>query len=240
ALALCGRSATAQDELWALISDQNTPAPIYKESVFYFAVATNICGQTKEALKWFREALALDPDNLDYRAAYASSLAGNREFDTAKAQYRLVLDENPAHTQARLGLAQAYAAEGDIESARHLYDELIMDSDPEVVTAAKVGKAYTLLWDGQREEATGLAYAAYREDPENQEVCILLEKLREVQAPILSSTYRQSNDGEDNDYSGTTTSLYIPLSADGAQMTIEHEDFSLVNTERSDKSSGTN
>jgi len=233
-----GDAASAADEAWMLISDPNTPLETYNEALGVYAVALCNSGQHKAAVQWFEQALRFDRHNVQLRSAYASCLAGARRFDDALAQYNEALKDDPTFDEARIGRAQVYSWKGDQKKAQKLFDEIEMTSD--YYAASRIGKAYSYLWAGQRQQAVALADEASRVDPTNRDLPALVERLNNVPKPVASLTKRQSHDSEDNDYSGQTLTITVPLDPRGTQLTASHEDFKLDNTRRGQKSDGTN
>ncbi len=233
-----GDAAAAHDELWSLITDPGTPIEVYNETLLSYATALTALGQAKDAITWYEQALRFDPHNTGARTAFASALAAARLYDKAREQYQWVLEDDPASQAARVGMAQTYAWAGDLNNALKYYNEI--DQSSEYYSASLIGKAFAYLWAGKRDKAVALANEAGRVDPQHPDLPTLYARLNEKPDPALSAIWRSSHDSEDNDYTGLTTSINVPLNARGAALGISYEDLKLDNSTKSQSSSGSN
>jgi tetratricopeptide (TPR) repeat protein len=227
-LLYAGHAAEAAEELWTLISDTGVPIEVYEQALLAYAVALNATGRSKEALQWFEEALVFAPHNVEVLAAYASALSGQHRYDEALVLYEKAIHEDPGSDMARLGYAQVYSWKGEQQYAAQLFDDISMDST--YYLPSRIGKAYAYLWDGQRGRALEVAREAERLNPSDPDVIALLQRLNEKPDPVLASTWKQGHDTEDNDTRVLSTTLTVPLSAAGAQLTLKYDDIKLDNT----------
>lgn len=231
-----GEPAEAADELWSLIMDSDTPIEVYQEALLAYAVALNATGRSKEAIKWFEEALIFQPRNVEILSSYASALAGQKRFDDALALYESALHEAPDNDGIKLGMGQVYSWQGNQTKAIQTFNTISMDSP--YYLPGRIGAAYAYLWDGHRSDALALAYEAQRLGYNDPEVIALLERLNEKPDPVLASEWRQSHDNEDNDARTLQTSLVVPLDARGTQLTLQHTDIRMDNTSLTQESKG--
>lgn len=227
----------ARDELESLLSDFDVPIDTYEAGLVIYAQALNATGDKEQALQVFEEALMFNSGNMHARLGYADTLAGMNRFNEAIVQYEIVLKDDPTSEAAKLGLARAHAWRGDLKEAQVLYDRVNADGGHYV--ESRVGKAYAYMWEGKHGKARELAEEAARLDPNSPDVSLLLSRIAEVPDPVLATQYNQSHDSDDNDYVGTTTTLSVPLTSEGARVFLRHEDFKLDNTTRVEESAGT-
>jgi tetratricopeptide (TPR) repeat protein len=240
ALLYSGNAADARDELESLVNAVDIPLDIYELALPVYASALNALGYQQQALRWYEEALVFDPHNVEVRVAYADTLAGQGKYDRAEMQYNLVLRDDPTNEAARMGLGRSYAWQGDYSRARQQYESVPMDSG--YYSASRIGLAYTYLWQGRPDQARDLADEAARMDPQNPELAVLYESLRQTPGsaitPSASVTWQQSHDSDDNDTSNVITTIQTPVGRDSSLL-ITHEDFKLDNTNRGEETVGT-
>ena len=74
-------------------------------SAFQVGCIARDVGAADEALRWFDEHLAAEPEDLDVRLAKAELLIAAARYDEAIALYREVLARDPEHDGARGSLA---------------------------------------------------------------------------------------------------------------------------------------
>jgi tetratricopeptide (TPR) repeat protein len=227
----------ARDELESLLSDVDVPIDTYEAGLVIYAQALNATGDQEQALLAFEEALMFNSGNMHARLGYADTLAGMNRFNEAIVQYEIVLKDDPTNEAAKLGLARTHAWKGDLKEAQELYDRVNADGGHYV--ESRVGKAYAYMWEGKHGKANELAAEAARLDPNNPDVALLVSRIADMPDPALSTQYSQSHDSDDNDYTGITTTLSVPLTSEGAKVFLRHEDFKLDNTTRVEESSGT-
>lgn len=233
-----GDAVTAHDELWSLITDPGTPIEVYNETLLSYATALTAMGQAKDAITWYEQALRFDPHNTGARTAFASALAAARDYGQARQQYQWVLDDDPGNQAARIGMAQTYAWSGDLDNALRYYDDI--DQGSEYYASSLIGKAFAYLWAGKRNKAVALAGEAGRVDPNHPDLPTLYARLNEKPDPTLSAIWRSSHDSEDNDYTGLTTVVSVPLNARGTSLGLTYEDLKLDNSTKNQSSSGSN
>lgn len=77
-----------------------------------------VAGDSQKALEYAEQIRREDPDNLAFRYAYAATLAANGNLDTAEAEYRALLEDDPAAGRVWLELARVMRGKGDDAAAR--------------------------------------------------------------------------------------------------------------------------
>jgi len=141
-------------------------------------------GESQYAMQRFAEALASYSAALGMpqaeqaqrhtrlRRAEAAVAAG--DFDTALADYRLLLGAEPHNARYQVGLAMAHIGKRDIASARAILDPLI---DRQPGGAAYFARALALRLAGDREASRRDIEMALRAEPNNPQFRALREQL---------------------------------------------------------------
>lgn len=81
------------------------------------ALAYSHTGHLDQAIKDYKEALSIDPENSDVRRQYADALMRSGKLDLARNQFEKVLKVNPQDGLTHLRLAQMSQAEGHFDAA---------------------------------------------------------------------------------------------------------------------------
>ncbi|HEV2418861.1 MAG TPA: tetratricopeptide repeat protein [Terriglobia bacterium] len=139
-------SASALDYLGKLMIDQEH----YKEAIGVFeripdnqrgpatlalmGLAYSKTGAVNQALKSYKDAVDLDPENADVRRQYADALLEANQVQPARAQLEQVIKSNPQDGMAYLRLAQLDQAQGRFSDAEKELAQArnIIPNDPEV------------------------------------------------------------------------------------------------------------
>ncbi|MGH9402068.1 MAG: tetratricopeptide repeat protein [Terriglobia bacterium] len=139
-------SASALDYLGKLLIDQEQ----YKQAIGVFeripdnqrgpatlammGLAYTKAGETDHALKSYKEAVDIDPENADVRRQYADTLLQANQFQQARAQLQQVVKSNPQDGMAYLRLAQLDQAQGHFPDAEKELAQArnLLPNDPEV------------------------------------------------------------------------------------------------------------
>ncbi len=83
-------------------------------------------GRYGDAVRWFREALARQKDDLDVRSHLATSLAGQGQIDAAVSEYEAALAIDPSHPQSLLGLGRVLLlGKNDIRGGLEVWGRLV-------------------------------------------------------------------------------------------------------------------
>jgi tetratricopeptide (TPR) repeat protein len=157
------------DRAWGCLARWNELQPANVAALFWrgtwFAQQQNTRGASED----FHRALEVDPERIDIRLAYAEILRADKKFAEVAEQYRLVLRQDPQHTDAALGLAQAYLELGQTEKAR------------EQIATLSAGQrdSATYLWvagmvefrSDHMDKAEPLLRQAFERDPRNVDAC---------------------------------------------------------------------
>lgn len=95
-------------------------------------------GRLQEAIQWFRESLAIAPDELHVRNHLALSLAGMGRMDEAISEYESALAFDPAHPQSLLGLGRVLLlGKNDIRGGIEVWEKLV-ESAPDSPEARSI------------------------------------------------------------------------------------------------------
>jgi SpoVK/Ycf46/Vps4 family AAA+-type ATPase len=83
----------------------------------------------EEHIKNLKEALQLSPENNPLRLLLADSLIKNAQYDEAEEELKIILGKHQNHTQAKLGLARVYFAQGKFAMCIVVLEE-VDESEP--------------------------------------------------------------------------------------------------------------
>jgi tetratricopeptide (TPR) repeat protein len=119
--------------------------------------------QMTDAVEAIKQALKINPGNLQHRLNYALYSMYAADFETAKAEARKVLDENPKYEFAYLPLAMSSLALGDESGARTAYDQLAA-LGTQGRSMAATGKADLEMFRGRSAEAIKILESAVAAD----------------------------------------------------------------------------
>jgi tetratricopeptide (TPR) repeat protein len=115
----------------------------YSEAAFFLGSTYNALYDEEKAGQYFQKAIAIDPDYLEARAAYAGMLLDTGEVDEALRQIDAVLQRQPQHELALTMRAQAYRFKG-------LYAECIEAARQASKLAPKKAEPHLWMGDGLR------------------------------------------------------------------------------------------
>lgn len=120
-------------------------------------------GRLAEAVKWYEQAIKLDPRGARAICNLASALDEDEQKDKAKQLYQHALAVDPRWPEAHLGLGGHLRDEGDLDGARrHFEQALALKPRYATAYAALAGICNEI---GQFEEAQRLARQALSVDP---------------------------------------------------------------------------
>jgi tetratricopeptide (TPR) repeat protein len=143
------------------------------------------------ALKEFRAAAESDPKNLRFRVDLARTFCDLTRWDDAKQTFRSVLEDSPRNLQALLGLATVAKAQGNLDTARAMFEEASsaapLDPRPKrELRRLQTPGAYD--WQTEIEEAVAAARAVdLPVEAQLEAAKILVEYgLTEAARPVLS------------------------------------------------------
>ncbi|HTP75903.1 MAG TPA: sulfotransferase [Rhizomicrobium sp.] len=120
-LARIGMARDVLDDAELLLEAVLVLAPGYRAARHDYAQTLVLRHKYPEAREQVRQLLALDPDNVDYRALAATTAVGLGESETAIALYRQLLAEMPANPDLHLWLAHALKTVGEVPDAIESY-----------------------------------------------------------------------------------------------------------------------
>ena len=90
------------------------------------AVCLEALGARERAVEAYREAVALDANNVPLRLRFADSLWRTDQYHQAINEWRAVLGRAPGNVDARLALARAYVRTGSLSEASHEYQHVLL------------------------------------------------------------------------------------------------------------------
>jgi tetratricopeptide (TPR) repeat protein/O-antigen ligase len=108
---------------WRMVVDV---APKNAAAHFGRGVALEALGARDRAVEAYREAVALDPNNVQLRLRFADNLWRTDQYYQAINEWRTVLGRAPGNVDARLALARAYVRTGSQSEASHEYQQLLL------------------------------------------------------------------------------------------------------------------
>jgi tetratricopeptide (TPR) repeat protein len=124
-------------------------------------------GRREESVKYFREALALDPNDFGTHSRLGMVLAELGELDEAIEQCRTELELHPGYSTGHAGLAKLLGEAGDnVEAQRHFETALQLNPESEFT---HVNFAYFLIGQNRYDEALAHSQEALRIDPGQHE-----------------------------------------------------------------------
>lgn len=103
-----------------------------KSSAIYYALSRNYSrlGKNSQAIENAKEAVRLDPNNLDYRGALAAAYISAYETDTAAQEYEEIVNRDSTNLNAWYNLARLYQARKPLR-ALELYEQITARFGPE-------------------------------------------------------------------------------------------------------------
>ncbi len=82
-------------------------------------------GNLAQAIKSFREALRMEPDNIDVRNHLGQLLLESQKYDAALKEFEAVLEQDPHETNALLRTGLIYFRSGSYENAHESFSRLL-------------------------------------------------------------------------------------------------------------------
>ncbi len=121
--------------------DMSSMAPVFKQiDSLKNAVATNpkdvgalahlgalfdMAGKFEQAAGYYRDLLAVEPENVEARMNYAGALFNNKQRDKALEELHTVLKHRPNYDYAMYNLGVIYAAQHEHDKAKEWWDKVI-------------------------------------------------------------------------------------------------------------------
>ena len=140
--------------------DKSNPVYFYNLGNAYF-----FNGWHEESVNAYQKAICLTPDNADYRYSLAYLLFEDKEYDKAKKEIDIVLENNPKHYQARVISALLKLESKDYLGAQQILEENIKFGAEDDFTLISLGKVYSEL--GIFDKAEKVTSNAIERTPDN-------------------------------------------------------------------------
>ena len=100
-------------------------------------------GMLDEAIKEFKEALEIDPDDVEAHYDLGNACFDKGMLDEAISEFKKVVDTDPEFINAYLDLGMAYLDMGSIDEAISLYEKALKSNPNSAELAHNLGKAYS-------------------------------------------------------------------------------------------------
>lgn len=142
----------------------------------------------------------------------AESLAWDRKFEEAEAEYRAQLQAQPRHWRLRLGLARVLLWSAQYREAEHAFRGLLAERSGD--EDALLGFAQTAYWSGDLRAARHRFHDVLRHHPGNAEALKALAELQEMSAPRYDVRAAATEDSQPFDT--LTTHLRVSYFSDPA------------------------
>ncbi len=138
------------------------------KSTFDLAFAYSQAGEINEAIKEYKAALALDPQNLDVMLELGSAYRRAKLFAEARELYDKLIAADPDNTRAYGNLGNVYLDEGNIEEAVANYEKMAArSSDKEAAAKNFLNAGFQYAVRGSYEKALALYRRALEISPDN-------------------------------------------------------------------------
>ncbi|MEO8168785.1 MAG: tetratricopeptide repeat protein, partial [bacterium] len=137
-----------------------------KDPAIYFALAKNYSSLNKQtpAIESAREAIRLDPDNLEYRKLLASSYVQTFELDSAARMYEQIIKRDSSALDAWFNLARIYQARNP-EKALQTYNAIVDRFGPQWEVLLQIVEVYNA--SGKFDKAAEAMKQMLELDPSN-------------------------------------------------------------------------
>ena len=169
-------------------------------------------GNTEQALKLLREEIAKNPDRLEYRVAIGNIAVAAKDYPTAIAEYKKVLEKMPRSSDIWMRVGESYRRSGDLKSAADSYKKA-QEIAPNSVTPYL---QLALLYDttGQKVDARPLYEQILRLQPDNPVALnnlafMLADDGRDLDQALTMAQKAKQQRPNDNNVSDTLGWIYI-------------------------------
>ena len=120
------------------------------------------------AAREFEQAVALDPENNEYKLALAGIRRRSDDPDGAIALYERVLESQPDSIPAQLGIVDVMITDGDLEGAMKRLKELAGEHPDDLTIKRRIGRLYQQM--GEPEKALAYFNEYLQAVPQDSEV----------------------------------------------------------------------
>jgi Flp pilus assembly protein TadD len=195
--------------------------------------AAHQAGDTKTAVQVYKEALKISANDPDLNLKLANALVDNNSPREAILHYHRVLNSNPQHSQALVGMGQANLMLGNANSGiEYMYQAASLNN--EATTLSSLGASYDLA--GRHKEAQAVYRTALKDNPtdpdlrNNMALSLLLSGKPEDAVSILLSIIQKPN--AKPRYRNNLALVYGVIGNEGAARKLLKEDLSIADVER--------
>ncbi len=108
--------------------------------------------QYEVAVKWFQDAIRVNPENSEWRVSLGKIMLWGRDYEMAETEFRTALIYEPASLEARRGLARALFLQRKYDDAWSTYEDLIRH-DPLNTAYTAEYRYYQAIAVGMEDEA---------------------------------------------------------------------------------------
>jgi len=115
------------------------------------AAALHAIGRDDEAVRWYSEALAIEPNSVDAHKGLAEIHLSLGDATAAVLHYQTLIELNQNDVSSQIGLADAYRAINSNDDAIRLYHNLLIDDLSQTLIWVRLGE--TLSRAGRQDEA---------------------------------------------------------------------------------------
>ena len=167
-------------------------------------------GRPARALELADACLRVDANDMEAMHVRASALADLERWDEAEAAFAVILSQDPADVDARIGAAQVANWRGDHRRAADMFQALA----DEGVNNADVwnGLAYARYWSGRSDLAVDPMKRSLALDPQDRTAGELSNHLRWEEGPWVSADYTGSDDSDELHVGAARLEVHHPLS----------------------------
>jgi len=143
---------------------------------YRIAEAAGYVRKPELAMQFYRQAVFLAPDQLDFRSKYGASLMENKHPQEAKKEFEFITVEDPEYFQAWSNLGYLYLIlDNDTVKARTCYEQaLMLNPDYE---SARMNQAGLFIYRKQIPDAIRLLKEILKKNPRNSNARLLLNRI---------------------------------------------------------------
>jgi len=112
--------------------------------LFLLALTYERTGDSIFAMKWYKKALEIAPDNMDYIIAVGQMCQAAGDFNLAESFYKEKMASNPDNTDLKVAAAQMYLVKNENDKAIQLYEQALLLKPQSKELLEALGSCYIL------------------------------------------------------------------------------------------------